>query len=632
MDARYGWDSDFGVFTTADGDEVIRALQSFVRDASTSQVTAWGDEVSLLQAEGREVISADAAAAKFRAILEYQLPLEARRPDVILLQNGNVLVLEFKSKDVPTSADIDQVSAYARDLASYHRECENRPVHAVLVPIRYAGQSMTINGTHVANPKHLAELITQLAREKATPLARDAFLADDAYRPLPSLVRAARELFETRTVRNVWRARASTDPAVNLITEITHEAARTKTNRLILLTGMPGSGKTLVGLRAVHAGFLDDLTIERKAGKPTSPAIFLSGNGPLVEVLQYELRRAGSDGRTFVKGVKNYVEAYSKRPNAVPPEHFLVFDEAQRAWDAEQVAEKHGGLADKSEPEHFIEFAGRIPEWCVVLGLIGTGQEIHKGEEGGIGQWRKAVDGAKDPSRWTIHAPPQLSEIFHSRNTRFNPALNLETEVRFHLISEVHNLVDGILQNALPKDTATLAQQLRNETYPIYVTRDLDKAKKYVRERYREDPNARFGLLASARDKDLPAYGILNDFQSTKLLKVGPWFSEGAENEHSCRNLIRPATEFQAQGLELDFAIVCWGSDFIRENGRWTDRLAKGFKRGTKVRDPFQLRLNSYRVLLTRGRDGMVLWVPPHQKWDETFQHFRTAGLAELID
>lgn len=631
MDQRYGWNSDLGTLVTSDRDSIIRSLESFVKDASASQITAWKDSVTVLQSEGSEAVTRDAGAKDFRSILEYQLPLEARRPDVILLENGSVLVIEFKGRDLPFAADLDQVAAYARDLKCYHRECQNRPVHALLVPVRYRGTTTLANGVYTVNPQDLDGLIGELSRSPSPALKADDFLSFDAYSPLPSLVKAARELFESKTLRNVWRAKASTDPAVELISRMAHEAAKTKTRRLVLLTGVPGSGKTLVGLRVVHSGFLDDLAVDRGNGKPTASAVYLSGNGPLVEVLQYELKRAGGNGKTFVRGVKNYVETYSRRPDAVPPEHFLVFDEAQRAWDKDQVAEKHPGQDAKSEPEHFIEFAERIPEWCVVVGLIGTGQEIHKGEEGGLLPWRRAVENSKDRNRWTIHAPPQLTEMFSdsTAQARFHPELNLTCEVRYHLTPKIHDFVDGLLQARMPKGLNKLALELAANTYPMYITRDLEKAKAYARDRYSDNLDARYGLLASSRDRDLPAFGIANQFQDSKNMKIGPWFSEGDSSTLSCRNLEKPATEFQSQGLELDFSIVCWGGDLIRENGTWTSRFAPKYK-GGKVRDPFQLRVNSYRVLLTRGRDGMALFLPSIKKLDETYVHLVEAGLTPL--
>ena len=196
------------------------------------------------------------------------------------------------------------------------------------------------------------------------PVGIDQFLAMDAYRPLPSLVEAARELLEHGDIRRIRRANSATGPTVEALAGIANEAARTGSRHLVLVTGLPGSGKTLVGLQLAHARFLDDLAVPRAGGKPTAPAVFLSGNGPLVKVLQYELRSAGGSGKAFVRDVKAYVDRYSRRPDLVPPEHVLIFDEAQRAFDADQVAAIHDGRGDgKSGPEHFVEFAERVPEW-----------------------------------------------------------------------------------------------------------------------------------------------------------------------------------------------------------------------------------------------------------------------------
>lgn len=247
--------------------------------------------------------------------------------------------------------------------------------------------------------------------------------------------------------------------------------------------------------------------------------------------------------------------------------------------------------------------------------------------------WRKAVENSKDVQQWTIHSPPQLTEMFSdsSAQTRFHPELNLTCEVRYHLTPKVHDFVDGILQNRTSTGLKELAAELATNKYPIYITRNLETAKQYARDRYAENADARFGLLASSRDRELPAFGIANQFQDSKFMKLGPWFSEGDGSSHSCRNLEKPATEFQSQGLELDFSIVCWGGDLIRENGAWTSRFAPKYK-GGKVRDAFQLRINSYRVLLTRGRDGMAIFVPPITKLDETYAYLKGVGIVELAD
>jgi hypothetical protein len=267
------------------------------------------------------MLTADSATAKYTAILEYQLPMDSRRPDVVFLVSAGVVVLELKGKEMPSQADLDQAAAYARDLRCYHRECHERDVVPILVPMKASGRLFERGGIHVSGPDALDSLIAEVApSNRGAAVSPDGFLANDAYCPLPTLVEAARELFQRGDLRRIHRARAATDPAVQEITRIIHEAAATRSRRLILLTGVPGSGKTLVGLRIVHAHFLDDLAVTRPRGKPTSPAVFLSGNAPLVEVLQYELKAAGGGGRTFVRGVKDYVARYSKTAQAIPTE------------------------------------------------------------------------------------------------------------------------------------------------------------------------------------------------------------------------------------------------------------------------------------------------------------------------
>jgi len=318
--ARYGWQSDFPTFADEEPQIVRISLEEFLEDVSESQVLAWDDSIPKLQHEVSEVVEIDELAERYTAILEYELPLESRRPDVVLLVSGAVVVLELKGKAEPEQADLDQAAAYARDLRCYHRHCADREVHAVVVPTLAHGYEGVRDGVHIAGPDALHELIQQLQRPwEEGPLTAEQFLARDAYCPLPTLVQAARELFLDGQIRPIHRARACTDPAVEEISRIAHEAARTRTRHLVLVTGVPGSGKTLVGLRAVHWPALDDLAIERAAGKPTSPAIFLSGNGPLVQVLQYELREAGGGGKTFVRDVKNYVKQDLGDKKAIPP-------------------------------------------------------------------------------------------------------------------------------------------------------------------------------------------------------------------------------------------------------------------------------------------------------------------------
>lgn len=635
--ASRGWDSDFPDFAGAPRDSIIASLQRLVVDASEEQIRAWKDSIPPLQSEAEEAISADRRAAGFGAVLEYVLPLDARRPDCIFLVDGAVLVLELKGKSEASQADIDQVSAYARDLRCYHRECADRPVHALLVPTRARGLVGTRQGVHICGPDALDDIIRRLSRSGEPPIERSRFLAENAYRPLPTLVAAARELLRDRTLRRVHRAAAATDPSVDFIRQICVEAARTKTRRLVLLTGVPGAGKTLVGLQTVHAHWLDELSVARDGEKPTAPAVFLSGNGPLVQVLQYELSRAGGGGRTFVRGVKDYVGRYSSKGSLVPPEHVLVFDEAQRAYDREMVAEKHGiPLSEaRSEPELFIEFAERIPEWCVVVGLIGGGQEIHKGEEAGIGQWRDAIEASSNRSTWRVHLPPRAAGAFAGSSCPVltDSRLSLDTELRFHLTKDVHRFVAQLLDGCPASENAGVLHSLEVNGFHIRMTRDLDVAKRYLQDRYRDQPDARFGLLASSRDRLLKRFRVYNDFQSTKVVRFGPWYgdSESDPSGRSCRLLQDCVTEFGAQGLELDAALVAWGADFRMQSGRWDSSQAARYQRSlATVRDSHQLRLNSYRVLLTRGREASVIFVPPAPEMNETAEYFANSGILPL--
>jgi hypothetical protein len=490
------------------------------------------------------------------------------------------------------------------------------------------------NGIHIAGPDALDHLVRNFqAGSSGGVLAPQEFLAADAYRPLPTLVQAARELFKSGTLRRIHRARAATDPAIAEITRIIYEAAHTRSRRLVLLTGVPGAGKTLVGLQIVHAHFLDDLAIARANGKPTAPAVFLSGNGPLVEVLQYELSGAGGGGRTFVRGVKDYVKRYSGNRGLTPPEHVLVFDEAQRAWDKDRVAKAHENNNPKSEPEHFIEFAERIPEWCVVIGLIGSGQEIHAGEEGGLIQWRHAVEGCADPVAWKVHGPPLALGVFQGATVRTeaSPLLSLDTEIRFHLASDLHRFVALLLENSDHSEKlCQFARKLERSSYHLRITRCFDVAKEYLQDRYRENPEARFGLVASSRDRALVEFGVKNDYQSRRRLRVGPWYGDSELLPLSCRHLRDAITEFEAQGLEIDAALLAWGTDFIRNGHEWSNAHAVGYKKGAGVKDPFQLRANAYRVLLTRGRDGAVVFVPPLSELDETYRYLLASGFLEI--
>ncbi|MBY6102426.1 DNA/RNA helicase domain-containing protein [Marinobacter nauticus] len=589
-------------------------------------------------------------------ILEYRIPLESRRIDAVLLVPGKVIVVEFKGKQAYLREDIDQAARYYRDLKAYHLTCSETCVACYLVPTGYEGQPIVDGVTKILGVRDLpGEILSCVIAGIGVPSVAE-FLSSESYQPLPSLIDAARELFNTGSLGRVHQSAAETMPAVEACAGIIHRAAEKKRRALILVTGVPGAGKTLVGLQLAHAQYLSDLTVTRESGlKPTGPAVFLSGNGPLIEVLQYEIARAesglsgkesvgsGSGGKAFVRDVHDYVRTYAADPSRVPPNHVLIYDEAQRAFDAVQVQKKQRGL-DKSliglsEPELFIQFAERVPEWCVVVGLVGTGQEIHVGEEGGLQQWRAAIEKASDPDVWDVYYPETVatSGIFEGlNNTVVAPPLELNQTLRFHQANCLHQFVDELLNGNNAK-ARELSEKLKFQGYKLLMTHELDKAKSYLAGAYSDAPEARFGLLASSRDKDLGAYGIQKGFGSSGQVnrrEYGPWYSDPKGAPAACTSFSKVVTEFGSQGLELDSALLAWGTDFLRQGNQWSNQFASRYENPGQVRDPHKLRINAYRVLLTRGRDGCVVFIPPISTGDksmrETWRYLAACGFDQL--
>ena len=631
--ANRGWDSSFRDFQNTSNSVILNSLRSYYPDSSESQITTWRRTVPQLKKEIGEVVQIDAGFTSFTAVLEYELPMESRRADAILLLNDGVMVIELKGKTHSTDADIDQAHAYARDLKHYHRECHERDVVAVLIPERLPSAVTKQRDVFICSPDRLDALVAYLSsRNKKPPIDSERFLSGQAYKPLPSLVQAARDLFINKRPPQIWKSVADTDDAVCAIRNIIVDAYRTKSRKLVLLTGVPGSGKTLVGLRVVHMPELDSL-MSQNGG---APAILLSGNDPLVRVLQHVMRTAKSDGKTFVRHIKNYVKMYLNSATRIPSEHIVVFDEAQRAHDAQQVTEVHGESgpeSNPSEPECLIRFAERCNDWSVVVGLIGSGQEINKGEEGGLKLWVDAVSSSPSSNQWTVCGPEELKVHFSDLDFHTEPKLSLDQNIRSHFATRLHDFVAQLV-NQYPDRShlAELAQTLEKQGHDIRITRDLQLAKNYLRQRYSDSPAHRFGLVASSRDKTLVGFGVLNDWQSTRSLRIGNWYNDGEcdTGRLSCRHLEICITEYEAQGLELDAVLLAWGTDFVLKSGNWSIEKARKYRNGNAVRDPFQLRANAYRVLLTRGRDAHVVFVPQLAELNETWEFLCESGFRPL--
>lgn len=631
-DARQGagWVSGLPAFRDAEPRSVCTHLHEFVGEVQEEQLRAWATWVPALQREATLLLQRHAPSHVYGTILEYRLPRDLRRPDLIVLENGVIVVVELKGGDRETQAGLDQVLAYARDLRAYHALCHERPVVPVLVPARAATAAHVVQGVHVVGPDGLHALLADLSKLGQPPSIDVAtFVDEDHYQPLPTIVEAARQLFEHGDLPFIKRARAATEPALEAIKSIAHEAAATRTRHIVFLTGVPGSGKTLVGLQLAHARWLDDLVVARADGKRKIPAVYLSGNTPLVEVMQHALRKAGGGGRTFVQHVKPYIEQYGRKKAKVPPEQVVVFDEAQRAYDAETTADVGDrAVTGETEADHVLDVMGRVPEWAVLVALIGEGQVLHKGEEGGLPMWREAL--AKLGSTWIAHVAPHVQHDVQNAayETRVSAALNLDKELRHHLVPKVHTWISQVLDQGDATLASSTAADVRAASYTLLLTRDLEAAKAYLRERYEDAPLVRYGVVASSRDRQLPVHGVDNTWQTTKRLRTGPWMNDSPAEPTSCCRLDKVATEFAVQGLELDMALVAWGADLLWENGAWSNRLASKYR--VPVRDALALRRNAYRVLLSRGRDGSIIFVPDDRQFDETASFLLNCGVQLL--
>jgi hypothetical protein len=612
-------------------------------------VTAWENSIPALQDEVGHVLDSREEAKEYSALLEYIMPMEARRADAIFLLNGRVLVLEYKGYGRMDWADIDQANHYLTSLRNFHRACHGRPVDAVLVLM--GGKMAAVSdhsGVHVCGPQEVHKLVLDLcAKSSAEPLALKEFTSPDAYQPLPSLMVTVRQLIKERRLTRVHRSAAKTDEALALIEQIAESTAHSKRRSLILLSGAPGTGKTLVGIRAAVSDKINRLAVPRAGQTASQAAIFLSGNGPLVNVLKYEFKRHNADARAFIRGVRDYVEHYSRR-DRVPPEHVLIFDEAQRAWDAQKVQEAHEDKTLKSEPEMFIQFSEKVPEWCSVLGLIGGGQEIHNGEEGGIRQWADAIRNSPRVEEWDIHGPERFEKIFCDLGlgVRYHAhaELHLDKSIRFHAAIDLHDWVAGLVdETKTDEQLKQLAFCCRANGLALRVTRSLDVAKRYLWGRYIKDQDARFGLVLSSRDKALAAEGVPQIRNFPQL--VAEWYADDEVNPNSCRRLREAITQFEAQGLELDAALVCWGNDFrwvsesivvsdrdavLEQKSNWDHSLGKKWRKNTVIHNPLALRRNTYRVLLTRGRQGSVIFVPPRPEFDATYDKLVAVGCDTL--
>jgi len=624
-----------------------------------SQRHAWLEEISILQSvlAGREGFIS----------FEYSIPRMGKRIDVVLIIGAAIFILEFKINGKEfSSAALDQVCDYALDLKNFHEPSYAPFIAPILVATKAPSLPCVVSATP-RNDKLLypirsnSESLGKVIDEVLTFVGNSADVnstnwQNGRYCPTPTIIEAAQALYSGHTVEEISRNDAS---AVNLtvtseaITRIIQESERGHFKSICFVTGVPGAGKTLVGLNTAtkHRDQQDRLY-----------SVFLSGNGPLVAVLREALARdhvlnelnsgrklrlseARSKVKAFIQNVHEFRDECLTDVTRPPIEHVAIFDEAQRAWNQVQTASfmrQKKEVADfrHSEPEFLISCLDRHSDWAVVVCLVGGGQEINRGEAG-ISEWIESLE--RHFPDWRIYISSRLTDseyaagtvlarIKSRRNVTTNDSLHLAVSMRSFRDENVSQLVKQLLDLELAESRNTFKQV--REKYPIVITRDLGKAKIWVRRQARG--SERYGILVSSQAERLRPHAI---YVRSPVNPVH-WFLHPKEDVRSSYYLEDVATEFHVQGLELDWACVTWDADFRHSPEGWEHWSFVGDRWNAIRKDERQLYLkNAYRVLLTRARQGMAIVVPPGDSddptrkpeyYDSTYAYLRDIGFEVI--
>ena len=642
------------------------------------QLSAWHLQLPVLRAALADLpagvdVAASAAPAPW-IHLEFDIPRLGRRVDAVLVTQKCVIPIEFKvGAKKFERLDMEQAWDYGLDLKNFHAPSHAAAIFPILCATEAGDSDRRWKPPHADGVRppfccsgdSLGRAI-RLALESVAPAAihpatiNPAEWGTGAYSPTPTIIEAARSLYARHTVHDITRSDAG---AVNLaatsecIERIITDAKARGRKAIVFVTGVPGAGKTLVGLNvATRHGRETD----------TAHAVFLSGNGPLVAVLREALARDEYErirltDSAIRKGTcRNKVQAFIQnvhhfrsdtlRSPAAPADHVVVFDEAQRAWDARQLAsfmKRKKGIPGftQTEPDILLSALDRHADWAVVVCLVGGGQEINTGEAG-ISAWLESLRSVFPA--WDVFISPHLTDSEYAASGALDrlykekvprsggpqtapgplspgalttdPSLHLSTSMRSFRAENVSRFVKALLDGE-----ADLGRDLFaafREQYPIVLTRSMQAARRWIRKQRRGTERA--GLVASSSAQRLKPHAI--DIR----VNIDPvhWFLSPAKDTRSSLYLEDAATEFQVQGLELDWTIVTWDADLRWSGDDWSYHSFRGAK-WTDVKKPErrQYLKNAYRVLLTRARQGMVIFVPPGAKRDKT----RSPGFYEGV-
>jgi hypothetical protein len=594
------------------------------------QKFAWNVQIALLK---RTLINFNG-----HIYFEFSIPRMGKRVDVVLLAKGIIFVLEFKVGEhfYPAYA-LEQVMDYALDLKNFHETSYQLPIVPILiateaepVPISLQAYADNVYVPLKANAISLSKLLKLCLQEIPSNQIDPIIWEMGQYKPTPTIIEAARALYRGHSVHDISRSDAGADnlsKTSNAIDFIIDQAKHNGKKIICFITGVPGAGKTLAGLNIAN---------RRLQMGNDEYTVFLSGNGPLVRVLREALVRddisrgerrkeASRKAETFIQNIHHFRDEYFQHLNT-PLERVVIFDEAQRAWTKEMATsfmkrKRRIQEFNMSEPEFLIRVMDRHTDWAVIICLIGGGQEINTGEAGLL-EWFSALK-QHFPS-WQVHVSQQitdyeyladknLADLLPSNQLVVEDRLHLAVSVRSYRSEKVSALIKAILDCDLAAAQALYAQV--SPVYPILLTRDLLKAHEWIRQKARG--GERFGLLASSGAARLRPEGIIVNAN----IEVEHWFLDERLDVRSSFALEGVATEFDIQGLELDWAVVAWDADLRYIDGNWDHKSFKGSKWQSVGDVTRQLYLkNSYRVLLTRSRQGMIIFIPFGDKEDPTRQ------------
>lgn len=686
-----------------------RIVESFHGVDQTTTNEAWQSEIEILQKVLQPWHNEDSYI-----FFEYDIPRLGKRIDVVLLIKGLVFCLEFKvGKKDALQADLEQVLDYALDLKNFHLYSYDRHIVPILVPTEYDNnKSISIRSSvyddGIFNPiivgkNKLQEVIKQVTDNYAGEYETSKWGFNwliSPYTPTPTIIEAARSLYENHSVEDITRHEAdkvSTDRTIAYIMDVIEQSKNKREKSICFVTGVPGAGKTLVGLDVAIKQSYKDGEIDKENG-----AVYLSGNGPLVAVLTEALaidnrkkciekgeKKNLSDSRREVNEFLQIIHRYrdnmlAKIKNPVENgrleidpqkavkhgetgygevEHVAIFDEAQRSWTHKRLANylKRGGTYGNklkvpnfpvSEASFLIWSLDQRQDWAVIICLIGGGQEINTGEAG-ISEWIKALN--NEYRHWKVYISPKLTEpeyaegrvnelLMNNANVTYSDDLHLAVSLRSFRAETLSSFIHALLSFNIEL-AKSLYCDVKAKGYPVLLTRDINQARQWLREKARGTQQT--GILVSkvaARFKP----------QAVNVLAQGDvnavhWFLEDKTDVRSSNYLEEAATEIQVQGLELDYACILWDADMRCDDNEWHFYKFNGKNKWNPENniENQKYMLNAYRVLLTRARQGIVICVPEGncnlnsegfpedgtrlpEFYDGAYKYFKAIGMEEL--